>query len=720
MDSLADLLHFDCTRLSKLGVCTPYQARRLEEEIEILRRVVTSEERRSGTARSQGFFLTQARSDAVADCHCGHGRCGHCVECGERCDGPMDGAPACTHCGGRCRRCGCPGGSCRLSRWMGDPGQDNDTSDRKHGLMPGWLFRILCDDGRAVRSDYTICEHGLVKYTCEVCGGGDGGRAWEARPEDDPGALREARSRIEEILQDTEVKFNGAAEAGLPSVAQAWSIDHTDDAVAAENREIIAALAEVLCDYPALRFEVHGETGLVQSAPEALASLLGLHPVNDVVAIMDELARRRAQACLDALVEYGVPRAQLLVTSQGQGGGVKVEFIPTGSLKPPKRFGHVPLRFVHVSELDNEGWRGLHLALNCHLDPLPTRTARTPRRAATARRRSATTPRGAACAAGRGSAPTSPSRARAFRRSTLAAVSIAGLGVGGGPRGAYETDLRSAFFSSTRTPNPHVGDAQIGPLAFKTSLVWREVGRHAARGVLLWADACCLDQAAISKGAVDVTRYAEGVLAALEESEMLWVYATSDYSSSLFTVLELLTWHAWKGVHPGNTTLLNAMVLKNVAGAAVRVPLYDPTRDHPSGYASSSRSRAISHRAEFSARTPAWTCATAPRSRRLPRPERRGRRARSTTKAAGRRRRAAPAGLRREGPQESDWDYGWINPPAHRKPAPGRPPASEWIRPHEDYYYAAMGTSRAHLKPGLVTYAEGAVGAGRRAPAGGD
>ena len=44
---------------------------------------------------------------------------------------------------------------------------------------------------------------------------------------------------------------------------------------------------------------------------------------------------------------------------------------------------------------------------------------------------------------------------------------------------------------------------------------------------------------------------------------------------------------------------------------------------------------------------------------------------------------------------------------------PGRPPASEWIRPHDDAYFGAMGASRAHLKPGLVTYAEGMVAPGR-------
>ena len=105
-------------------------------------------------------------------------------------------------------------------------------------------------------------------------GKGKGDIDWEAREEDNPDALREARSRIEEILQETKVTFNGAAEPGLPSMATAWSIEHTDESVAAQNVEIVSNLAEVLCEYPRLTFEVHGETGLVQSAPEPLAEYL--------------------------------------------------------------------------------------------------------------------------------------------------------------------------------------------------------------------------------------------------------------------------------------------------------------------------------------------------------------------------------------------------------------------------------------------------------------
>lgn len=91
---------------------------------------------------------------------------------------------------------------------------------------------------------------------------------------------------------------------------------------------------------------------------------------------------------------------------------------------------------------------------------------------------------------------------------------------------------------------------------------------------------CCLEQVAISQGAVEASRYAEGVLAALEACEQLWVHASSDYSTSLFSVLELLTWHAWRKVHPANTVLLNAMQVTSVAGRHARVPLFDGGRNH--------------------------------------------------------------------------------------------------------------------------------------------
>ena len=61
---------------------------------------------------------------------------------------------------------------------------------------------------------------------------------------------------------------------------------------------------------------------------------------------------------------------------------------------------------------------------------------------------------------------------------------------------------------------------------------------------------------------------------------MLWVHWSADYCQSLYTVLELLTWHKTKAIHPSNTALLNGVQVASVAGRRVRLPLYDETRDH--------------------------------------------------------------------------------------------------------------------------------------------
>jgi hypothetical protein len=256
--TLADLLHFDCARLSKLGVCTPKRAKDLSTELTALRRVVTSEETLSGN---------------------------------ERFPGP---------------------------------------------LMPGWLFRILGHRGGDVERPTPI--------------------SWPEVSEDDPRALREARSRIQELLEDHSIAFNGAGEDGLPHISQAWSVEHLDPATHQANMETLDGIAEILREFshlrcarvhvsrlpsvvlstsrsrlplcacgraPATRLpprlscstarpsdaqssdarssdagEVHGETGLVRSAPVELAAFLGLDAdrPSDVKQAMDSLAMLRAQA----------------------------------------------------------------------------------------------------------------------------------------------------------------------------------------------------------------------------------------------------------------------------------------------------------------------------------------------------------------------------------------------------------------------------------------
>ena len=68
---------------------------------------------------------------------------------------------------------------------------------------------------------------------------------------------------------------------------------------------------------------------------------------------------------------FMVPESQLYVTKRGQGGKLQVDFIPDDAGMRQLRYGDVPLRFVRLDKLDFMQWRTLHLAINCHFDPLP-------------------------------------------------------------------------------------------------------------------------------------------------------------------------------------------------------------------------------------------------------------------------------------------------------------------------------------------------------------
>ena len=51
--------------------------------------------------------------------------------------------------------------------------------------------------------------------------------------------------------------FHSPAEAKLPSVSQAWTLEHSDAARRMQNRATIEAVAEVMLRYPKLHLEVH-------------------------------------------------------------------------------------------------------------------------------------------------------------------------------------------------------------------------------------------------------------------------------------------------------------------------------------------------------------------------------------------------------------------------------------------------------------------------------
>ena len=128
--------------------------------------------------------------------------------------------------------------------------------------------------------------------------------------------------------------FNGAGEDGLPSVAQAWSVDHTDANTRQANRATLERIGRVLHDYKQLRFTVHGETGLAHSAPLRLAAHLGLDAVKDVDAIMETLARRRAQSCLEALVTEERPSNKGGGNNSGGGASADLPDVAEEPLSP--------------------------------------------------------------------------------------------------------------------------------------------------------------------------------------------------------------------------------------------------------------------------------------------------------------------------------------------------------------------------------------------------
>ena len=140
----------------------------------------------------------------------------------------------------------------------------------------------------------------------------------------------EGVAKLAAFMTDHEIHFNGAGEEHLPTVTQAWSLSHTDPDKMRLNRETIAGLAAILREYTKLTIKVHGETGAANYAPRPLAEHLGLHYTNDVQEIMDQLARRRAQACIDALIAQSVPEEQLTISYKGRGGQTTIAFLPHG------------------------------------------------------------------------------------------------------------------------------------------------------------------------------------------------------------------------------------------------------------------------------------------------------------------------------------------------------------------------------------------------------
>ena len=193
--------------------------------------------------------------------------------------------------------------------------------------------------------------------------------------------------------------------------------------------------------------------------------------------------------------------------------------------------------------------------------------------------------------------------------------------------------------------------------------------------------------------------------------------ASSGYSDSIYTVLELVAWHRLKTIHPSNTTLLNATEVASISGRAARLPLFDAGRDHARWLRAQLRKHGspgrayvttFLHRLAIDLRDPAIVReafaaldAIGASQQRETQESRRmhGAKARDSThlrhhtEAVYR-----PTGrIRKELiPETAQWDYGWIdNRAVERRPRVGQPPLSKW--------HPGPTVSRDFLKAGLIS-----------------
>ena len=87
---------------------------------------------------------------------------------------------------------------------------------------------------------------------------------------------------------------------------------------------MLDTIAQLLLEFPDIGMKVHGETGLVDEAPERLAAFYYRSRTADVQELCERLAHNRAAACVDALIARGIAPSRLLATFQGRTGPIKV------------------------------------------------------------------------------------------------------------------------------------------------------------------------------------------------------------------------------------------------------------------------------------------------------------------------------------------------------------------------------------------------------------
>ena len=134
---------------------------------------------------------------------------------------------------------------------------------------------------------------------------------------------------VTQLLDKDTVSFNSASDKGLSSIEQSWSIHYEGDAdKLRQNHNVLEKIAQCLAIYPDIGMQLHGLTGDVDEAPEALARFYGMQQRSDVVDLCALLAKNRAAACMSDLVRRGVAARRLIATSTARSGHARVDFYP--------------------------------------------------------------------------------------------------------------------------------------------------------------------------------------------------------------------------------------------------------------------------------------------------------------------------------------------------------------------------------------------------------
>ena len=138
-----------------------------------------------------------------------------------------------------------------------------------------------------------------------------------------------ASTLLRQLLEKEAVAFPSASSRVLPSVQHSWSVEYVGDADKQRaNREVLDRIATSLLRFPDLGLQVHGLTGDVDEAPEALARFYGKRQREDVVELCTLLAKSRASTCMHELVRRGVSADRLVATAAARAGDARVQFFP--------------------------------------------------------------------------------------------------------------------------------------------------------------------------------------------------------------------------------------------------------------------------------------------------------------------------------------------------------------------------------------------------------